>query len=211
LRRSLAVPVWSGILAALLVIGAPILAQQSASASLLNSERIEQTFGSYGIDVLYGDATLRVSRLYSTDDGHKTLRTLALVSWPDTIDATIAGLHERILAGESIGATFKSAGFTVVKDNVYYGLIVVTPRMRQEMRLATDGPAAIHVYDLAVEREGRRVEYARIAELHHPDYLSRADLTRIYGPVASAGANAETIRRFVDDAVARFERGPVQP
>ena len=203
--------VWSGILVALLACGPPVRAQSSAAAAPLNSERIEQTFGSYGIDVLYSDARLRLSRLFSIDGGRKTLRTLALVAWPDAIDSTIAGLHERILAGESIGATFKSAGFAVLKDNVYYGLIVATPRMREEMHIATDGPVAIHVYDLAVERAGHRFEYARIAELHHPDYLSRADLIRIYGPVASKGTGEEAIRRFVDDAVARFERGPVQP
>ena len=42
---------------------------------LLNSERIAQTFGSYGIDVLQADGALRRSNLYSVSDGLRTCRT----------------------------------------------------------------------------------------------------------------------------------------
>lgn len=36
----------------------------------------------------------------------------------------------------------------------------------------------------AVYRDGREVRYAVITERHHPDYLTEADLRRIYGEPA---------------------------
>ena len=46
---------------------------------LLNSERIERKFGSYGIDVLRNDDAVRMSNLYSLRDGEKICRTFAVV------------------------------------------------------------------------------------------------------------------------------------
>jgi hypothetical protein len=60
------------------IIGILLLAAFGAApitAQILNSERIEQTFGSYGIDVIASDALLRVSNLYSRHDGEKITRT----------------------------------------------------------------------------------------------------------------------------------------
>jgi hypothetical protein len=60
------------------VAGAPALAQPPAR-ELLNSERIAAAFGSYGVEVVAQDDTLRISNLYSTEAGVTTCRTFATV------------------------------------------------------------------------------------------------------------------------------------
>ena len=45
---------------------------------LLNSERIAQRFGSYGIEVLESDGRVRVSNLYSNEQGGRICRTFAV-------------------------------------------------------------------------------------------------------------------------------------
>jgi hypothetical protein len=52
----------SSVLAAV----AAIAVWSPAGAQILNSERIEQTFGSYGIEVIASEGSLRLSNLYST-------------------------------------------------------------------------------------------------------------------------------------------------
>ena len=45
--------------------------------TLLNSERIEQKFGSYGIDIVQSDNQSRVSFLYSLDPNNKNKKKLS--------------------------------------------------------------------------------------------------------------------------------------
>ena len=77
------------------------------SSKLLNSERIKMKFGSYKIKVLYKNSKLRVSDLYSSNDGRKTTRTFAVVQYPKTIDSIFLKEHIQILNGQSIGKVFK--------------------------------------------------------------------------------------------------------
>src|SRR5262245_42966767 len=60
---------WMGLCLALGAPAGAVRAQSSAAVpaapELLNSERIEQKFGSYGIAVLRSDERLRVANLYS--------------------------------------------------------------------------------------------------------------------------------------------------
>jgi hypothetical protein len=37
------------------------------------------------------------------------------------------------------------------------------------------------VYELEVVKDGVRLDYATIAEIHHPDYLGLADIQAVYG------------------------------
>ena len=59
--------------------------------------RIEQTFGSYGIEVLYTDDALRLSGLYSTHDGKNVIRTFAIVGYPAAVDDEIAARHASVV------------------------------------------------------------------------------------------------------------------
>lgn len=175
------------------VDGPSASAQAPAAGALLNSERIEARFGSYGIDVLSSDERFRLSNLYSTDGprGERTTRTLALVEYPPVIPPGIESEHATILAGGSIGATFEAAGWRVIKTNLYLGERRAGPALQRLMRLDGAATVAMHVYQLDVARDGRRVPYVRILELHHPDYLTARAVRKIYAPGWKAGDNAD--------------------
>ena len=162
------------------------------SANLLNSERIEQRFGSFGIEVLPTADELRHSSLYSEQAGARTTRTYAVVQLPARPDPAYAGIHERILGGASIGATFKASGWSVRKETLYVDRFEVTAAdhpVLQLMRLDAPARIAVHVYRLDVGRNGRRLPYASIAELHHPEYLDVATLQALY-PLSKVAPDA---------------------
>ena len=173
---------------------------------LLNSERIELQFGSYGIDVLESDSQIRVSNLYSHSDGSKVTRTFAVVGYPTNVDPQFAAEHQAILNGQSIGATFVSADWTVLKTHRYFGELAASPRVLELMGDIEAARLAVHVYVLEVVKESSRFEYATIVELHHPGYLRLSDLHDIY---ASEGAylnepDAAT-RRMLQIAAGRLQ------
>lgn len=151
--------------------------------TLLNSERIEQRYGSYGVDILEQSNGLRRSNLYSVETGGRVCRTYAVVQFRD-VPTAIATAHREILDGASIGASFEAAGWSVVKQTIYIGNVYIDTEdhgILRLMHLAHAQELAMHVYRLDLEREGRRIHYATIVEVHHPDYLAVADLRRIYG------------------------------
>jgi len=154
---------------------------QAPSRELLNSERIAQQFGSYGVEVLENDRRTRVSNLYSGQGEAKTCRTFAVVRFPASIDPAVAAEPATILRGGSIGAVFAANGWRVLKTHLYYGEVRATPRLAALMHVAEGTPVAEHAYVLDVERDGKTVEYAALVEIHHPAYLVQTDLVRIYG------------------------------
>jgi hypothetical protein len=162
----------------------------SSERELLNSERIEQLFGSYGIEVLSSTPTLRVSKLYSTQGEQQICRTFAVVAYPSAIDGAIAAEHSVILDGGSIGATFAAAGWRVSKVHRYFGDLPSTAKVETLMGGIEPSRLAVHVYALGVSRGGAEIDYASIVEVHHPDYLDLADLVELYGPVSVPADNS---------------------
>jgi hypothetical protein len=175
------------------------------SRELLNSERIERAFGSYGIEVLESDGGIRVSNLYSEVGGARIGRTFAVVLYPASVDSGFAREHAAIVAGGSIGATFTQSGWTVVKVHRYFGEIDATPRLAQLMGGIEAPRLAVHVYAFEIVRGGERFEYAMIAEVHHPDYLRAANVREIYGDGLALDAPDERTARLLD-VVARKSR-----
>ena len=149
---------------------------------LLNSERIQAAFGSYGVEVLEQDGNVRVSNLYSVDGADRTCRTFAVVRYAPDLQPAIRDEHATIVAGGSIGAVFAAAGWTVRKTPLRYGERPASARLAALMKIDAGTPLAEHVYVLDVEKDGRAVEYAALVEIHHPDYLKLAELAQIYGP-----------------------------
>jgi hypothetical protein len=192
---------------ALLVL-APGLVACFAGASAdppLNSERIAQVFGSYGVDVLSADTRLRVSSLYSTEGGVRTVRTLAIVAYPEAIAAGLAGPHAAIQAGGSIGATLQAAGWTVGKRNLYFGELAAPAGVSAVMRIAPGTAIAVHAYLLTAARDSLVLDYATIVELHHPAYLDLASLRSVYGEVRAEDADAvPAVSRLIDAGLARL-------
>lgn len=149
----------------------------------LNSERIEERFGSYGIDVLGYEDGVRRSSLYSLEGDRKVCRTYAVVLFDNQLAPGVSAAHAGVLAGQSIGATFKASGWEIRKSTLYVGTLFLSPAdhpVGQLMQLDEPAELAMHAYRLNVKRESQSVNYATIVELHHPDYLSPDQLKVLY-------------------------------
>jgi len=173
-------------------------ASAGSPAPLLNSERIRQKFGSYGIDVLSESENLRVSNLYSFENGRKIMRTLAVVIYPQSIPGSVTAAHSEIKSGQSIGEVFKRHGWLVEKQDMCMGEIPASSDFAgvyASMGGIAETNLALHVYRLSVSKGGLRSDYALIAEIHHPDYLDAKQLRDIY---AGALAGPEPCGRGID-------------
>jgi hypothetical protein len=182
------------------VVLAAVLSACALEPELLNSERIVQRFGNYGIEVLEQNADVRRSNLYSSDDGIRTCRTYAVVEFGELSGANITDAHQDVLAGGSIGATFRESGWTIRKETVHIGRISFADpdnvAMRL-MRLVDVQDLAMHVYRLILERDDKSAHYATIVEVHHPDYLSEDELHGLYGQDMAAKLDPASVKAFV--------------
>jgi hypothetical protein len=131
--------------------------------------------------VLQEGPDARVSNLFSGVGEQRVCRTFAVVRYRQSNPAFSAE-HAAIVAGGSIGAVFAAAGWQVRKTHLSIGTVTATPRLAALMRIAPGTLLALHVYALDVAKAGRTLEYAVLAEIHHPDYLTRDDVVAIYGP-----------------------------
>ena len=160
----------------------------------MNSERIKRQFGSFGIDIIESSDERRVSSLYSLEDGGKVCRTYALVEFRHPVEAALAEEHRLVLAGQSIGAVFKSRGWSITKRHTHVGSRMLTRDDEDTagpMRLAVPQRVALHSYVFEVRKQGAVFDYAAITEMHHPLYLTEADLQSIYvGPAGEAVSRA---------------------
>ncbi len=172
----------------------------STNSTWLNSDRIEQTFGSYGVDVLRADARRRVSSLYSSEQGSKTTRTYAVVDFAGEPAPQYLREHVLIVEGGSIGATFRNAGWRLNKQHLFIGELEV-PKSYTEigelMRLELPDTLATHVYLLNVQRDERTFQYATITEIHHPGYLTGDELRRIYGEIIFDDSKRDALHDFI--------------
>ena len=181
-------------------------AARDASAEepqLLNSERIRDRFGSYGIEILTDSNGLRRANLYSESTAGRTCRTFALVR---TIDAAaeIGAEHGAIATGRSIGATFREGGWTVAKRTLITAsidLATIDPDVTRLMQLDGTESIALHAYELIVERRDRSIHYATILELHHPEYLQENELATLF----PSGGNATISPDAVTELLEHFE------
>lgn len=172
----------------------------AGSGSSLNSDRIERTFGSYGVDVLQSDAKRRVSSLYSTAGADKTTRTYAVVEFPGEPRNAYSREHALIEAGESIGATFRDAGWTIDKQHLFIGEFEVPEtytNIGDLMQITLPETLATHVYLLNVSKDERSFNYATITEIHHPAYLNAADLKELYGEIIFDDSSRDSIHDFI--------------
>ena len=168
---------------------------------LLNSERIEATFGSYGIDIVEDRPGLRLASLYSLAGDEKTCRTFAAASLNSEHRELLTEL-EAIASGHSIGATFRGGGWRVAKKTVYTGTValqMLRPEVAAAMRLEPPHELATHTYLLTLDKDGHSLDYAIILELHHPDYLNVAALSTLFpdSPGGDSTINADAIHELV--------------
>jgi hypothetical protein len=172
----------------------------AGSSAWLNSDRIEQTFGSYGVDVLHSEGLRRESSLYSSEDGIRTTRTYAVVEYQGEPRSAYAREHALIKAGGSIGATFRRAGWTIDKRHLYIGELEMPDayaHIGELMRIDLPETLATHVYLLIVTGDEGSFAYATITEIHHPEYLTATDLKAIYGEIIFDDSNRDSIHDFI--------------
>ena len=188
-------------------------AQDSTNLSdkLLNSERIAERFGNYAIEVISQDEDYRISNLYSQSNDVKTTRTLAVVDFLSPVDSSILELHQRVLQGESLGATFKGNGWQVRKISVAVEPVPVGPEaklLKDWMHLSADMDLAMHVYLLKLAKDNEKViDYAVIAELHHPDYLDIAAIKQIHGEPVGFSNITEILTNSIRSTLIEFING----
>jgi hypothetical protein len=192
----------TSILVAFALAAAAPAGAQTPARELLNSERIAAAFGSYGVEVLEQDDTVRVSNLYSGSGQEATCRTFAIVRYTSPVDPALSTEHATIVAGGSIGAVFAARGWEVRKTHLHYGERAAPVKLAALMKVEAGTTLAEHAYVLDVIKDGRVVEYAALVEIHHPAYLDAADLAQIYGH-ADATGRYELLTRLLTTASER--------
>jgi len=166
------------------VVIAAALSACALEPESLNSERIEQRFGSYGIQVISHEAGIRRSSLYSLDGETQICRTYAVVRFVDESTPRVAEAHAGILAGQSIGSTFKSSGWEIAKVTLHVGSVTLSDpehAIGRLMHLEQPAELGVHAYQLVLEKDEQTIDYATIVETHHPEYLSTSELKSLYG------------------------------
>jgi hypothetical protein len=181
------------------VVIAAALSACALEPESLNSERIKERFGSYGIEVLSHESGVRRSSLYSVDGNTRICRTYAVVRFVDESTPRVAAAHADILAGSSIGATFKSTGWHIGKVTLHVGSVSLDGANHAIGELMQiDGPTelGVHAYQLVLEKDSQTIDYATIVETHHPDYMSLPELEKLYGDSIAAALSDEEVRNL---------------
>jgi hypothetical protein len=176
-----------------------ILNACGSETALLNSERIEQQFGSYGIDILPSENGLRRSNLYSVAGDDRICRTYAVVRFTDDPDDVYSLEHAKVLEGNSLGAVFKSNGWKIRKQTLHIGSFPVTAadgQIYDLMRLSEDQSLALHVYELLLVKDEQIFEYATVLEAHHPDYLLESELLELYSYDHAHSVSSDTLAQM---------------
>jgi hypothetical protein len=172
----------------------------AGDSATLNSERIAQKFGSYRIEVIENKDNIRVTNLYSDGPEGAICRTFAVVGLVDQADPSFAAEHELVTDGGSIGAVFKNHGWKIDKDHRFIGDMRIgrqSTRVGGLMHIDLPATVAVHVYVLAISKSGLSFDYAMIAELHHPEYLTSSELRSIYGRDYSEAKNRRDILQVI--------------
>lgn len=181
-----------------------LLVSCGAQEPILNSERIERTFGSYGVDVIRASDGQRVSSLYSGTGDAKVTRTIAVVEFSEPVRRAYAAEHWLVQSGRSLGEVFKSGGWDIEKLSVFIGDMEIPAEygvLSDLMQIELPANLATHVYELLISKDGSAYDYAMIVELHHPDYLSSRDLESIYGEIIFDDSGRGAIDDYIDPAI----------
>jgi hypothetical protein len=179
------------------VVLAAALSACSLQPEVLNSERIKDRFGTYGVEIIDQNDSTRRSNLYSTHDGVSVSRTYAVVEFVGSNIVDMSEVHDKVIDGASIGSTLKDDGWQIRKETIYVGTLDLPGLghpIAQLMRLQKDADLAVHAYNLHIEKASMSVQYATIIETHHPAYLTESELRQLYS--TSTVTDADEINRI---------------
>ena len=166
----------------------------------LNSDLIERRYGSYGVEIRDADAERRVASLYSGPADQPTTRTYAITEFLDPDLAAYRRQHEKIVRGGSIGSTFRAAGYDIRKQSLFIGELEAPPEyttLAGLMKVDFPEMLAVHQYLFVVSKDDNTWSYARITEVHHPDFLSAPELQAMYGEIVFDDSNRDSFHDFV--------------
>ena len=152
---------WGAGSGALLLL---LLTACAAGRTALNSEMIAENFGSYGLTVISQTRDRRVSNLYSGFGASRVTRTLAVVQFSEPLSEELRQPHEKILQGESLGATLSEAGWRVDKASLWLGAINANARLAEMMHIAGGTELAVHLYTLSAVHGDQRALLDRDAD-----------------------------------------------
>jgi len=181
------------------VVIAAALSACALEPESLNSKRIEERFGSYGIEVLSHESGIRRSSLHSIDGDTRVCRTYAVVRFVDESTPRVAAAHADILAGSSIGATFKSTGWHIGKVTLHVGSISLDGSdhvIGDLMHINGPTELSVHAYQLVLEKDSQTIDYATIIEAHHPDYMSLPEIEELYGDSVDVDLTDDELRKL---------------
>jgi hypothetical protein len=184
----------------LLTAGSFALLGCAAPGVPLNSDLIERRFGSYGVQVRSADPGRRVASLYSGQAPDQTTRTYAVTEFLSPDNDAYRDLHQRIVAGASIGSTFRGAGFDIRKQSLFIGELEVPATyttIADLMQVELPATMAVHQYLFIVSTEESSSSYARITEVHHPDFLTVSELEEMFGEILFDDSNRDSIHDFI--------------
>ena len=182
------------------------LAGCAAGGPPLNSDRIEEIFGSYGVEVILENDRQRVSSLYSGSGPGRVTRTYAVVEYLGDPRPEFRDEHDAVTGGASIGTTFRQAGWTIRKQNLFIGELEVSAAytgIGDLMQLDLPQSLAVHQYLFVISNEERSFSYARITEIHHPEFATREDLQAWYGEIILDDSNRDSIHDFLGPPAAK--------
>ena len=173
----------------------------------LNSEHIARKFGNYHLEVLETNENVRVSNLYSMEPAGPVCRTFSVVGLTEDVNEDFAAEHAKILEGGSIGAVFRRNGWTVEKRHLYIGEMQIgrqAVRVTGLMRIKPPANTAVHIYLLAISKNGNSFDYAMIAEVHHPVYLTIGALWSLFGSEYSGDKHRKDVRQILELVRGKF-------
>ncbi len=186
----------------------------------LNSERIAYFFGNYHIEQLNVCSSVfpesRISNLYSSHDGVKIMRTLAIVNYVTPINPFLKTSHTKILAGTSIGIALRDAGWEVIKKPIYFGEIALSANVMKWMHEKTRSTGTIHIYQLEVKNDEHPtlIPYCTIIEIHSPQYLTNSWLKALnskdFIEYQTANSNVNKLLPRIKKCLAEFPIPEIQ-
>ncbi len=172
---------------------------QSTGEPLLNSDLIRERFGSYHVDILRRSDSTRVSALSSEANGERICRTFAVTQFMPCDLPIDASVIAHIEDGGSIGATLRRAGFEVDKQSLDISEVTIDDKSHAALQcMHLDAPLALalHIYTLGIRDRDKSSPFAIIAELHHPDFLTRPALQELFTLSDTATAAAVDLERL---------------
>lgn len=145
----------------------------------LNSDAIRERFGSYGVEVIEQEETTRAANLFSIEAGESICRTLAVTEFVLPTNEALLKSHQQIIAGGSIGATLRKAGFDINKKLLIKTEVPANAAFVALSKGTVPTGTALYtkVYALFAQsvatdtEQPRAIPYAVIAEAYHPEHF----------------------------------------